>query len=274
MALGETGASASRPTSSTSGYRSRSPSPSPPQAGQALFVDKPRRSSPCSGSSSRTGSSARGSCTRPRAVVRAACLPVLRTLLRGFGCGERTRRRATSPPVSFLVLAGVAGGLVLALNLDSRVIDVGYAGVVVRTLPQRDHPLRQHAGGLGTGDTYGPLTTCLRAVRTTLRSRVSGTSSRRPRPDWPSSRGRRRWDVRRGWSSRVEGRCGDGVRLDRLPRTPCTASNNTPTTSSWRPSWRSHSRRRLAARARGGHVAASPSSLSHILAPLWRMHDA
>ena len=29
-----------------------------------------------------------------------------------------------------MVLAGLAGGLILGLNVDSRVIDVGYAGVV------------------------------------------------------------------------------------------------------------------------------------------------
>ena len=44
-----------------------------------------------------------------------------------------------------MTLAGLAGGLVLALNLDSRVIDVGYAGVVEQPDFRWHHPLRQHA---------------------------------------------------------------------------------------------------------------------------------
>jgi uncharacterized membrane protein len=56
------------------------------------------------------------------------------------------------------VLAGLAGGLVLSLNIDSRVIDVGYAGVVGAdrildgTIPYGNMP-----ADVGTGDTYGPL---------------------------------------------------------------------------------------------------------------------
>jgi hypothetical protein len=81
-----------------------------------------------------------------------------RTLLLGFGFGERIEKTSNFPTWLLLVLAGVAGGLVLALNLDSRVIDVGYAGVVGAdlilngTIPYGNMP-----EDVGTGDTYGPL---------------------------------------------------------------------------------------------------------------------
>jgi Glycosyltransferase family 87 len=82
----------------------------------------------------------------------------LRTLLMGFGVGERVERTSNLPTWLLLGLAGLAGGLVLGLNLDSRVIDVGYAGVVGAdlildgTLPYANMP-----ADVGTGDTYGPL---------------------------------------------------------------------------------------------------------------------
>src|SRR5918998_4851989 len=81
-----------------------------------------------------------------------------RTLLMGFGIGERVERTSNLPTWLLLGLAGLAGGLVLGLNLDSRVIDVGYAGVVGAdlildgTLPYGNMP-----DDVGTGDTYGPL---------------------------------------------------------------------------------------------------------------------
>jgi len=81
-----------------------------------------------------------------------------RTLLMGFGIGERVERTSNLPTWLLLGLAGLAGGLVLALNLESRVIDVGYAGVVGAdlilhgTIPYGNMP-----ADVGTGDTYGPL---------------------------------------------------------------------------------------------------------------------
>jgi hypothetical protein len=81
-----------------------------------------------------------------------------RTLLMGFGFGERVEKTSNLPTWLLLTLAGLAGGLVLGLNLDSRVIDVGYAGVVGAdlildgTIPYGNMP-----ADVGTGDTYGPL---------------------------------------------------------------------------------------------------------------------
>jgi Glycosyltransferase family 87 len=82
----------------------------------------------------------------------------LRTLLMGFGIGERVEKTSNLPVWALLGLAGLASGLVLGLNLDSRVIDVGYAGVVGAdhilngTIPYGNMP-----ADVGTGDTYGPL---------------------------------------------------------------------------------------------------------------------
>jgi hypothetical protein len=81
-----------------------------------------------------------------------------RTLLMGFGIGERVEKTSNLPMWLLMVLAGLAGGLVLSLNVDSRVIDVGYAGVVGAdrildgTIPYGNMP-----ADVGTGDTYGPL---------------------------------------------------------------------------------------------------------------------
>ena len=83
---------------------------------------------------------------------------LFRTLLMGFGVGERVERTSNLPDWLLMLLAGLAGGLVLALNVDSRVIDVGYAGVVGAdrildgTIPYGNMP-----ADVGTGDTYGPL---------------------------------------------------------------------------------------------------------------------
>jgi Glycosyltransferase family 87 len=82
----------------------------------------------------------------------------VRTLLMGFGIGERVERTSNLPTWLLMVLAGLAGGLVMALNVDARVIDVGYAGVVGAdrildgTIPYGNMP-----SDVGTGDTYGPL---------------------------------------------------------------------------------------------------------------------
>src|SRR3712207_9504486 len=48
----------------------------------------------------------------------------LRTLLMGFGVGERVEKTSNLPTWLLFGLAGLAGGLVLGLNLDARVIDV------------------------------------------------------------------------------------------------------------------------------------------------------
>jgi hypothetical protein len=82
----------------------------------------------------------------------------IRTLLVGFGVGERVEKTSNLPMWLLMLLAGLAGGLVLSLNVDSRVIDVGYAGVVGAdrildgTIPYGNMP-----SDVGTGDTYGPL---------------------------------------------------------------------------------------------------------------------
>jgi uncharacterized membrane protein len=76
----------------------------------------------------------------------------------GFGLGERVEKTTNLPTWLLLGLAGLAGGLVLGLNLDARVIDVGYAGVVGAerilegTLPYGNMPEE-----VANGDTYGPL---------------------------------------------------------------------------------------------------------------------
>ncbi|QIN79329.1 DUF2029 domain-containing protein [Rubrobacter marinus] len=81
-----------------------------------------------------------------------------RTILMGFGYGERVGKTSNLPTGVLFVLAALASGFLLALNLDSRVIDVGYAGVVGAdrildgTLPYGNMP-----DDVGTGDTYGPL---------------------------------------------------------------------------------------------------------------------
>ena len=83
---------------------------------------------------------------------------LVRTLLMGFGVGERVEKTSNFPTWLLMLLAGLAGGLVMALNVDSRVIDVGYAGVVGAdrildgTIPYGNMP-----PDVGTGDTYGPL---------------------------------------------------------------------------------------------------------------------
>jgi hypothetical protein len=81
-----------------------------------------------------------------------------RTLLMGFGIGERVERTSTFPTWLLLGLASLAGGLVLGLNLESRVIDVGYAGVVGADLILHGNmPYGNMPADVGTGDTYGPL---------------------------------------------------------------------------------------------------------------------
>jgi Glycosyltransferase family 87 len=81
-----------------------------------------------------------------------------RTLLMGFGVGERVEKTSNFPTPVLFVLGALGCGLVLGLNLDARVIDVGYASVAGAdrildgTLPYGNMP-----EDVSTGDTYGPL---------------------------------------------------------------------------------------------------------------------
>ncbi len=83
---------------------------------------------------------------------------LVRTLLMGFGVGERVEKTSNLPTWLLLLLTGLAAGLVLALNVDSRVIDVGYAGVVgADRILGGEIPYGNMPADVGTGDTYGPL---------------------------------------------------------------------------------------------------------------------
>lgn len=83
---------------------------------------------------------------------------LVRSLLMGFGIGERVERTSNLPVWLLMTLAGLAGGLVLGLNVDSRVIDVGYAGVVgADRILDGTIPYGHMPADVGTGDTYGPL---------------------------------------------------------------------------------------------------------------------
>jgi hypothetical protein len=83
---------------------------------------------------------------------------LIRTLLMGFGIGEKVEKTSNLPLWLLMVLAGLAAGLVLGLNVDSRVIDVGYAGVVgADSILEGTSPYGTMPRDVGTGDTYGPL---------------------------------------------------------------------------------------------------------------------
>ncbi len=83
---------------------------------------------------------------------------LFRTLLMGFGYGERVEKTSNLPTWVLLSLAGLAAGLVLGLNMESRVIDVGYAGVVgADRILEGSIPYGDFPADVGTGDTYGPL---------------------------------------------------------------------------------------------------------------------
>lgn len=83
---------------------------------------------------------------------------LLRTLLMGFGIGERVERTSLFPTWLLFVLAALASALVIWLNLDSRVIDVGYAGVAGADLIMDGAlPYGNMPEDVGSGDTYGPL---------------------------------------------------------------------------------------------------------------------
>ncbi len=81
-----------------------------------------------------------------------------RTLLMGFGVGERVGKTSSLPTPVLFVLAAFSAGFLLYLNLDSRVIDVGYAGVAgAQDLLNGLLPYGNMPPDVGTGDTYGPL---------------------------------------------------------------------------------------------------------------------
>jgi hypothetical protein len=81
-----------------------------------------------------------------------------RMLLMGLGFGERVVKTSNFPTPVLFVLGALASGLVLALNLDARVIDVGYAGVVGGDrIMHGTIPYGNMLSDVGTGDTYGPL---------------------------------------------------------------------------------------------------------------------
>ena len=81
-----------------------------------------------------------------------------RTLLMGFGVGERVGKTSSLPTPVLFTLAALSAGFLLYLNLDSRVIDVGYAGVAgAQDLLNGLLPYGNMPPDVGTGDTYGPL---------------------------------------------------------------------------------------------------------------------
>jgi hypothetical protein len=83
---------------------------------------------------------------------------LVRTLLMGFGIGEKIEKTSNFPTWVLFLLGALGSGLVLGLNLDSRVIDVGYAGVVGADLIADGRlPYGNMPDSVGTGDTYGPL---------------------------------------------------------------------------------------------------------------------
>jgi hypothetical protein len=82
----------------------------------------------------------------------------VRTLLMGFGIKERVEITSNFPTWVLLALGGLAGGLVIGLNLDARVIDVGYAGVAgAELILDGTSPYNNMPKDVSTGDTYGPL---------------------------------------------------------------------------------------------------------------------
>ena len=82
----------------------------------------------------------------------------VRTLLMGFGVGERVEKTSHLPAWLLFALAALASAVLVALNLDSRVIDVGYAGVVgADRILSGEIPYGNMPEEVANGDTYGPL---------------------------------------------------------------------------------------------------------------------
>jgi hypothetical protein len=89
-------------------------------------------------------------------------LPLLyllaRTLLMGFGYGERVEKTSELPTPALFVLGAFASGFVLSLNLDAGVLDVGYAGVAgADRILNGISPYGHMPDNIALGDTYGPL---------------------------------------------------------------------------------------------------------------------
>ncbi|HLM78931.1 MAG TPA: glycosyltransferase family 87 protein [Rubrobacteraceae bacterium] len=83
---------------------------------------------------------------------------LVRTLLMGFGIGERVEKTSNFPTPLLLALGALASGFVLFLNLDARVIDVGYASVAGADRVMNGTLLYGNMPeDVSTGDTYGPL---------------------------------------------------------------------------------------------------------------------
>ncbi len=83
---------------------------------------------------------------------------LVRTLLMGFGIGERVEKTSSFPTWLIVILTVAASALIIGLNIYSRVIDVGYAGVAGADLILDGvAPYGNMPADVGTGDTYGPL---------------------------------------------------------------------------------------------------------------------
>src|SRR5215208_7016225 len=81
-----------------------------------------------------------------------------RTLLMGFGYGERVEKTSNFSTPLLLVLGVFASGFLLALNLDSGVLDVGVAGVAgADRILNGISPYGNMPSEIEFGDTYGPL---------------------------------------------------------------------------------------------------------------------
>src|SRR5215208_5278039 len=84
-----------------------------------------------------------------------------RTLLMGFGYGERIEKTSELPTPALFVLGAFASGFVLSLNLDAGVLDVGYVGIagadrILNGISPYGHMPTDDIVAQ-TGDTYGPL---------------------------------------------------------------------------------------------------------------------
>src|SRR5215208_254981 len=84
-----------------------------------------------------------------------------RTLLMGFGYGERVEKTSELPTPALFVLGAFASGFVLSLNLDAGVLDVGYVGIagadrILNGISPYGHMPTDDIVAQ-TGDTYGPL---------------------------------------------------------------------------------------------------------------------
>ena len=115
-------------------------------------------------------------------LVPAARLPPHQDLLMGFGIGEKVEKTSNLPMWVLMVLAGLAGGLVLGLNVEARVIDVGYAGVVGADSILGHHPTAQCPKTWEQGTPTAPQLPAVCTLRPHVRLlRRVGFPSRGPR---------------------------------------------------------------------------------------------